>query len=357
MNDDVEVLLADAGAQWRTRQPAPPEPDWNRVTMPSRRPWWIASAAVVAAVAIAIAVAFWPSGNNVPPAHPTPSGPIVPAPTGASVPAPNVVEHSLPAYSYCPASALTGSLKFDSTIGQLRLALGRGIDRHCNLPGMLIGPDAVQLIDNAGQLRATGIDPRTQFPANPPYFGPLALGPGDVATMYVRSLGKAPCIPTGSNAVIRYNGSNIQVPITGLAKCPASIRPTKFWYGPFSTPGHPVALEPADWTNLSATLHFPATIPATGAVRFRVTLTNHSATQAAALSPCPHFGMVIGGDQTAVWPQGAMQCTGEPVVIRPGQSRQFTLVLQQKSRLPAGNYTVEWAIAGIKTAYANTRVS
>jgi hypothetical protein len=351
MKDNVEVLLEDAGAQWRAGQPTPEEPDWPAITTRSKRPLWAAAAAVVIALVVALTVTFWPS-DDTEPAHPLP----LPTSKGAIVPAPNVVEHSQPVGSYCPTSGLTGSLVIDGTIGRLHLSLRPGIDKRCNLPGMLYGSTAVQFVDHAGHVRAAGIDPRSQQPANPPYFGPLVLGPGDVATMYLRAQSEFPCLPTGSHAVIRYNNSAVVVPISGPAKCTNSAKQMGFLYGPFSTPGHAFAFEPAGWTNLSAALHFPSSIPASGAVRFTVTLTNRSRTQAVTLSPCPRFGMVISSDKTAYEPQGTLKCTGKPVAIQPGHSRRFTAVYRQDFQASPGDYAVGWAIPGVKTAYARTTV-
>jgi hypothetical protein len=358
MTDEIEIALQDAGDRWRATQPAPVEPDWAAVTARSRRPWWIAAAVVATVAVVVAAVLAWPSsGHRARPAAPVTSAePLVPAAPGAIVPAPIVFPHSKPAPIFCEASDLTGSLVFREVhfvqIGELRLR--STAQRPCSLPGMLLGPTAMVLTDDAGHVRATPIDPRTEFPTNPPDFGWAPLQPGQTATMYLRPQSNdGYCLGLVTRATVAIGASaDLTVPISGLPKCVDRYGSMAFWYGPFSSPGHAVALQPPQWSNLAATVQIPAETPNNATIHFRVRLANHGK-EAVTLAPCPQFRLVLSGNSDSAWLSGSMGCRG--TVIPPGRSVTLSLsVPNTNSELRGGPYAVHWAIAGVNTANAQT---
>jgi hypothetical protein len=362
MNDDVDLLLQEAGERWRAEQPGPAEPDWSAIPARPGRRWWLAAtaAAVVIAVVIVVAVNPLPADKHAPATHqPAPTAQLlVPYATGAVVPAPFVRMIGRPAQiSYCAADALTGTFAFHRTAGQLtgdlRLRLKTSAT-SCSLPGMLAdGSNALRFVDRSGTVRGRGLDPRPEFPTNVPEFVPVLLRPGQTATMYVRPKTEPSCPAPGLRAQLRSGQGTLTLPVTGLGACRAGSGVTAYWYGPFSTPGHPVAFQPGSWSDLFATLDFPATTPRGQSTTFHVTLANHG-TEAVVLAPCPSFGIVLDGAHATTVTGGSINCPPTPRIIQPGKSSRLTMTVD--GALSPGRYSVRWAIAGVGTATADTAV-
>jgi hypothetical protein len=217
---------------------------------------------------------------------------------------------------------------------------------------MLYGRAALRFIDHAGRTRGTGINPESMFPINPPAFWyEVDLGPGQAATMYLRAHGNASCASPVTHAVLQYDDSNLgtplTIPVTGAHSC------NDYFYGPFSTPGHAVAFENPGWTDLYGTLDFPTRISEKHRVTYRITLANHGK-NAVPLQPCTKFYLELSNDRRGVDKYGPLGCNPKnPVVIQPGRSISLTLAYTP-TELKPGKYAVEWAIAGMNAARAET---
>lgn len=355
MNDDVEVLLEDAGAQWRAVQPPPDEPNWSRVTTRSKAPIWLA--ATVLAIAGVVAAFLTAGGNRSAPAHLKSAPvvrPLVPYPKGATVPPPMVVSISHPPPVYCHAGDLTGSVVFHGVTGELTLRLRPGRTAGCALPTMVPGDSALRLVDHAGRTRGHGINPESMFPTNPPGFWyQVGLLPGQEATMHLRAHGATRCATPITHAVLRYDDSNLgtplTIPVTGARYC------DDYFYGPFSTPGHTVTFENPGWSDLDGMLDFPAQIGGRDRIAYRITLANRGK-NAVPLQPCTKFYLELSNERRGVIKHGPLGCdTHRHFVIQPGTSISLDLACTPTDLQP-GKYTVEWAIAGMNAARAHTTV-
>lgn len=352
MKDNVEVLLEEAGARWRSGQPTPEEPDWPAITTRSKTPLWIAAAVVViAGVVAALLVAG--TGRSVP-AHVKSAPvvpPLVPYAKGATVPAPLVVSISHPAPVYCRTTELTGSVVFHGSTGTLAVRLRSGVTEGCALPTMVYGDSALRFVDQAGQIRGTGINPESMFPTNPPGFWyEVGLRPGQTATMYLRAHGNASCASSITHAQLRFDNSTpLTIPVTGARYC------NDYIYGPFSTPGHAVAFENPGWSDLYGTLDFPASVGEQKRITYRITLANHGKI-AVPLQPCTKFFVELSNQRRGAYKYGPIGCDEDnPIVIQPGRSISLTLSYTP-TNLMSGRYNVAWAIAGMNTAHAETTV-
>jgi len=361
MTDDVDVLLQDAGADWRADQSGPTEPDWHAVVSRSRRPIWLAAGVFAVIAAVVAGALAWSSGHNSQPAHPTApvAQPLVPYANGAIVPVPRAltVPHSRPAPIYCKTGNLSGSLTFHQTsgrlVGELRLRLATG--SACFLPGILDGdPASLHLLDRKGRVQGSGTDMRSMFPTNVPDFDDIVLTRGRTATMYLGLQGDPFCTAPITSALIHDPHLSVEVPVTGLPSC-GKNGTAEYQYGPFSTPAHPVTVENQSWSNLFATIDFPTDLVRSSTATFRVTLANHG-NEAIPLTPRAQYGLDIEGSHHGALGSGLIGGPKNPRIIEPGQSITLNLTYSDHGRLPPGKYDVRWAIAGVNTAYAQTTV-
>lgn len=299
--------------------------------------------AALLSAAILLVVLGWPSGQPARLVQQVPSAvtaqPLLPAAPGAVVPAPWILVHGGPTAIGCPA--LQGSLAFGADrVGMLRLTSSAG--SVCRLPGML---DRLRLLDRAGAVRGRGLDPRTRYPTNPPSLAPVALPPGQTATMYLRPASGRGCTGRIVRAEFTIGSATIAVPLTGSPGC------ANYWYGPFSTSTARVALPPPSWNALTPTLDFPAVMHRNSPTAFHVTLTNHGG-EAVEFRQCPEFGIVLAGAHQVLSGNGTVTC---PRPVKPGASIRLTM--SYAAELPPGAYSVRWAIAGVPAASANTTIT
>jgi hypothetical protein len=292
---------------------------------------------------------------------PNPAEPVVPYPDGAVVSAPIIRVHSRPLARYCEASDLVGSLTFrrvgERQVGTLQLRLKPSVRNVCGLPGMLAGPQPIQLLDASGNTVAAAVDPRRDYPTNPPYFENVPLRPGEAATMYLQAQGGPYRLATLTRALIRYDANELVVPVTlepdSQTNDGQDDVAAAFWYGPFSTPGHPIAIQPPAWGDLTATLHLPDSFAVNGSTTFQATLHN-TGSAAVPLVPWPRYRLLLAGSRDGGWHSGAVEFPEPPLIIQPDQSSTLTMTHTQDGQLRPGRYTARWAIAGVATATANT---
>lgn len=338
-NTDLDDVLRQQGAAWRSEQPPDPTFEAPAERGSSRRSTWLvplAAAAVVVTAAVGTTAAV--RGNN--PAHREDSATATSAIVGwVAHPA---GPRQSPSFYSGPVSTTTTTAaglpscdsNFDSRLvpnGQQGTVVISYRGRSgCALPQAT--PDA-QVLDSVGAVLASGGES-------------LAIGRPGVQPITADQVVLVPvrvCGPTGATLRLHFSdGESATTPLPAGVACtdgsPASIGLS-----------HQHSAAGASLGSLVQTISAPTSIAAGQTLSFRITLTN-STNSAVSLAPCPSFAVsledvLVEHDPDAVNSSGQLNCAASPATLAPNTSTAYAMQLDT-STAPTGPRRLVWTWLG-----------
>jgi hypothetical protein len=341
--DEIDRRLREYAPRWRAAQPPPPAVDPARLRAGERtlfrrprivrptgqrraagrlRRWGpaLAVAAAVAVLAAGIAVIRSHSARPAPQPAATPSatpGVVAWAPlpaSGSGVPVTTVPPSPDPAGAdglpSCRAAQLRVSTVPTGAGGTRYLVLAITSTARCRLGGY----PTVTALDRGGHTLAV---PVQRDASTGQYDHPVAVGGGAAATLRL-SWSNAWCAAEITIAKLRVDlpegGGSVTTEGFGTSICygtPGSGGKAPITVGVFTPQDYTPARAVTAFDGVSAQVAAPASVAASGRLRFVVTLTA-PAGRDVPLDPCPDYKILFGGESGSTAASHALNCAAVP---------------------------------------------